>query len=192
LSATGWRSASSELRSVNLGSGRTERVLPGVSVADYDISRDEKEVTFTTRDRSGESQIWLAPLDHSKPASLIAEAGDQVSFLPDGNLVFRSLEGETNWLVRIKRDGKERERVTTVPVLEKRDVSPDGEWVIVFSPGTGDDVSASTLAVPVHGGAPKMICTCSSAGWSSDGRVFYVESTKSGEAQGKTLAIPVR
>ena len=48
------------------------------------------------------------------------------------------------------------------------------------------------LAVPVHGGAAKMICTCASAGWSSDGRVFYVESAKSGEAPGKTLAIPVR
>ena len=192
LSATGWRPLSSDLRSVNLGSGKTERVLPGVSVADYDISRDEREVTFTTKDRSGESQIWLAPLDHSKPASLIARAGDQVSFSPDGNLVFRSLEGETNWLVRIKRDGKERERITTVPVLEKRDVSPEGEWVIVASPGAGDDVSVSMLAVPVHGGAPKMICKCLSAGWSSDGKVFYVESAKTGGAPGKTLAIPVR
>jgi hypothetical protein len=177
---------------VNLGSGRTERVLPGVSVADYDISRDEKEVTFTTKDRSGESQIWLAPLDHSKPASLVARAGDQVSFSPDGNLVFRSLAGETNWLVRITKDGKERERIATVPVLEKRDVSPNGEWVIVVSPGAGDNASVSILAAPVHGGAPKMICTCSSGGWSSDGRVFYVESAKSAGAQGKTLAIPVR
>ena len=191
LSATGWKSSSSELRSVDLSSGRTEPVMPGVSVTDYDISRDEKVVTFTTKDRSGESQIWLAFLDHSKPASLIARAGDQVSFSPDGNLVFRSLEGETNWLVRIKKDGSERERVTTVPVLEKLGVSPDGKWVIVASPGVGEGASYGMLAVPVHGGVAKLVCTCSSAGWSYDGRVFYVESAKSGEDPGKTLAIPV-
>ena len=63
-------------------------------MTDYDISRDEKEVTFTTKDRAGESQIWLASLDNSKPATLIARAGDQVSFTSDGNLVFRSLDGE--------------------------------------------------------------------------------------------------
>jgi DNA-binding winged helix-turn-helix (wHTH) protein/Tol biopolymer transport system component len=192
LSATGWKSSSSELRSVDLSSGRTEHVLPGVSVTDYDISRDEKGVTFTTKDRAGESQIWLASLDRSKPATLIARAGDQVSFTSDGNLVFRSLEGKTNWLVRIRKDGRERERVTTVPVLEKLGVSPDGKWVIVVSPGVGEGASYSMLAVPVHGGAAKMICTCSSAGWSFDGRAFYIESAKSGETLGKTLAIPVR
>ena len=44
----GWMASSGELRSVDLVSGKTESVLPGMSVADYDISRDEKEVVFTT------------------------------------------------------------------------------------------------------------------------------------------------
>ena len=46
----------------------------------YVISRDEKEVAFTTMDSGGESQIWLASLDRRTPPRLIARAGDQVSF----------------------------------------------------------------------------------------------------------------
>ena len=102
---------------------------------DYDISRDEKEVAFTTTESGGESQIWLASLDRRTPPRQIARAGDQVSFGADGDLIFRSLEEKTNGLVRIKKDGSGRERITTAPILEKFGVSPDGKWVIVFSPG---------------------------------------------------------
>ena len=188
----GWVPSSGELRSVDLGSGKTDSVLPGMSVTDYDISRDEKEVAFTTTESGGESQIWLASLDRRTPPRQIARAGDQVSFGADGDLIFRSLEEKTNWLVRIKKDGSERERITTVPVLDKFGVSPDGEWVIVFSTGAGEDAVPAVLAVPIHGGAPRKICVpdCS-AGWSSDGRFFYVAAKMSANSPGKTLAIPV-
>src|SRR6476646_11012880 len=127
-----------------------------------------------------------------KPPRQITRAGDQVSFGADRDLIFRSLEETTNWLVRIKKDGRERERLTTAPVLEKLGVSPDGKWVIVLSTGTGEDAVPAVLAVPIHGGAPKKICVpdCSS-GWSSDGRFFYVAAKVSANPPGKTLAIPV-
>ena len=80
LAATGWVAASADLRSVDLASGKSDTVLSGQSVTDYVISRDEKEVAFTTRDSSGASQIWLAPLDRRTPPRLIASAGDHVSF----------------------------------------------------------------------------------------------------------------
>ena len=156
LSARGWVASSAELRSMDLASGKSDSVLSGVSVTDYDISRDEKEVAFTTTDSDGASQIWLAPLDRRTPPRQIARAGDQVSFGADGDLVFRSLEETTNLLVRIKKDGTGRERITTVPVLDKYGVSPDGEWVSHLSPETGQDaVTAATLAVPIRGGAPR-------------------------------------
>ena len=173
--AIGWAASSAELRSVDLASGKTDSVLPGVSVTDYDISPDEKEVAFTTTDGGGASEIWLASLDRRTPPRLIARAGDQVSFAADGHLVFRSLEENTNLLVRIKKDGTGRERITTAPVLDKYGVSPDGEWVLMSSPGAGVDAVPATLAVPIRGGAPRKICApgCE-AGWSSDGKFFYV------------------
>jgi serine/threonine protein kinase/Tol biopolymer transport system component len=182
-----WMAWSGELRSVNLDSGKADSVLPGVSVTDYDISGDEKEVAFTTTESGGEKKIWLAVLDHGTPPRQVAEGGDQVSFGTNGDLVFRSLEKKTNELVGIKEDGSGRERITTAPILEKFGVSPDGEWVIVLSPGAGENLSSAVLAVPTLGGAPRKICVgdCLS-GWSSDGKLFFVAISG-----GKTLVIPV-
>jgi eukaryotic-like serine/threonine-protein kinase len=198
LSRFGWVASSAELRSIDIASGKTTSVLPGVSVTDYDISRDDKEVAFTTTDSSGESQIWLAALDRRTPPRAIARAGDQVSFAADGHLVFRSHEEQTNLLVRIKNDGTGRERIATAPLLDKGDVSPDGEWVLVGTAGAGVDAVAATLAVPVHGsGPPKKICApICQPGWSSDGKFFYVSMDRSAAATsqgatGKALAIPV-
>ena len=108
-SPEGWRASSAELRSGDLGSGKTDNVLPGVSVTSYDLSRDEKEVAFTTGELGGEPQVWLASIDRQTPPRLIARSGDQVSFGADGELVFRSLEGQANVLTRIKKDGTGRE-----------------------------------------------------------------------------------
>ena len=78
-----WVPSSAELRSVDLGSGKTETLLPGVAVGDYDISQDEKEAAFTVTE-NGESKIWLAALDRSTPPREIA-TGDQVSFGAEGS-----------------------------------------------------------------------------------------------------------
>jgi hypothetical protein len=110
-----------------------------------------------------------------------------VSFGADGDLVFRSLEEKSDVLVRIKKDGSGRELLTTVPILEKGSVSPDGEWVTVFSTG-------GLLAVPLHAGATRKICAAPCrAVWASDGRFFYVHSDRrtSAASPGKTLAISV-
>jgi hypothetical protein len=177
---------------VDLATGKSDTVLSGQSVSAYVISRDEKDVAFTTRDGGGASQIWLAPLDRRTPPRLIARDGDQMSFGAAGELIFRSLK-ENNALVRIKTDGTGRERLPTISVVEKGDVSPDGEWVIVRAPGAIKGAVQATLALPVRGGAPKIICYTCSATWSTDGKFFYVGSNRSASptSAGKTLAIPV-
>ena len=182
-----WVPSSAELRSVDLASGKTNSVLSGVSVTDYDMSRDETEVAFTTTDSGGASQIWLAPLDRRTPPRRIAD-GDQVSFGAHGDLVFRSLEGTTNFPVRIKKDGSGREPVTSAPILEMFGLSPDGEWVTALT-GPGE-----IRLVPLNGGASRKLCpTPCRAVWSSDGRFLYVEIDRgtSAASPGKTLAIPV-
>ena len=78
----GWINWSGDLRSVDLVSGKTESVLPGMSVTDYDISPDEKEAAFTITESSGEQTIWLADLDRRTPPRQIAGAGDQVPSEP--------------------------------------------------------------------------------------------------------------
>ena len=93
LAAGGWLTAAADLRSVDLATGKSDTLLSGQSVTGYAISRDEKEVAFTTTNADGQSQIWLAPLDRRTPPRLIVDAGDQVSFGAPGELIFRSLAG---------------------------------------------------------------------------------------------------
>jgi serine/threonine protein kinase len=192
LAGRGWLTASADLRSVDLTTGKSDTLLSGQSVTAYAISRDEKEVAFTTTNADELSQIWLAPLDRRTPPRLIVESGDQVSFGAPGELIFRS-RAKGNALARIKTDGTGFELVPTVSVLDKVDVSPDGEWVIIQSPATGDRPVVEVLAVPIRGGVPRRVCETCSAGWSQDGKFFYVSGdlkTSTSSAR-RTFAIPV-
>jgi eukaryotic-like serine/threonine-protein kinase len=179
---TGWVPSSAELRSMDLDSGKSEKLLPGVSVADYDISPDEKEVLFSTSELGGKSTVSLASLDRRTPPQPVA-AGDQASFAAGGDLIFRSLKGQDNFVQRIRKGQRIPEPLTGARILEKSGVSPDGEWVIAF---LLDPIG--TFAIPAHGGAAIKICAsehCPTM-WSSDGAFIYVEISS-----GKTLAIPV-
>ena len=153
-------------------------------------------MAFTTTNADGQSQIWLAPLDRRTPPRLIVEDGDQVSFGAPGELIFRS-RAEGNALARIKTDGAGFERIPTTSFLDKGDVSPDGEWVIIKAPATSDRPLVETLAVPIRGGVPRKVCsadanTCT-AGWSPDRKFFYVagDVKTSTSSVRRTVAIPV-
>jgi len=178
-----------ELRRVDLTTGRTDSLLPGTPVSDYDISRDEKEVVFTTIS-GGEPQIWLAPLDRRSAPRMVTQPGDQVSFGSDAELVFRVREKQVNFLYRVNTDGTRREQITNKPILYKYDVSWDGEWVAVTWPTDGTASRdtpggrSETVAVPVHGGSLQKICGSAdcSAIWSSNGTFFYTPRAGKWEA----------
>jgi eukaryotic-like serine/threonine-protein kinase len=162
-----------ELTMVDIASGRTDRLLPDFSVLDYDISRDERQVVFTTTGSGGERQVWLASLDRRSAPRQIARQADQAAFVDAGRIVFRSLDGHVNFIDRISADGKARERVTGEPIVELRGRSPDGRWLVALS-ARGDTLSR-TVAIPVDGGTPHVICSESCrTEWSPDGRRFFM------------------
>lgn len=163
-----------ELRSLELTSGRTDRPLPDRSVRQYDLSQDEREVVFTTRAPNGIVEIWLATLDRSVPPRRIAQNGDEASFA-GSDLVFRELEGKANYLTRIRRDGTERQRIIERPIANKHDVSPDGAWVTAVLPGASDESSIGTVITPLRGGATTTICQANCpVNFSPDGKWMYV------------------
>jgi Tol biopolymer transport system component len=183
--------SSAELRAHNLASGEVDRLVPGFSVVDYDISRDEKEVAFTTTERDGKSTIWLASLDRGSAPRVLTQGGDRVSFGGNGELIFRLLEEKANFLGRINKDGTGRTRISDSPILNMSSVSPDGESVIAFAPVTRENASTqtgtnATFAFPVNGGTQRKLCSVNCfASWSFDSMIFYVSMNE------KTLAIPV-
>jgi eukaryotic-like serine/threonine-protein kinase len=183
-------SATFELHTVNIASGKADPLFPGVVVKDFDISRDDLEVLYTTVE-NGELQIWIAPLDHRSSPRLVTRSGDHASFGANGEVVFRQLDERVNYLARVNQDGSGRQRISSIAVIDKQGVSPDGEWVMAGAAEEGKDASRHVLAIPIHGGVAQRVCEerCI-ARWSDDGRTFYVDIS-TGAMRGKTVAIPV-
>ena len=101
----GWPASQASCARWTCGSGKTESVLPGVSVADYDISRDEKEAVFTTTETEGRRQIWLAALDRRTPPRRVAE-GWRSSVLRRRRRSRLSLAGGENQWVGPDQEGR--------------------------------------------------------------------------------------
>jgi hypothetical protein len=185
-------SPGNELRVLDLTTGASERVLPGLSIMDFDIAPDESEVAFTRVGLGTGPGVWLAPLDRGEPPHEVARSADQVRFGARGELVFRSLEQTRNVVARMSRDGTEREVIADRPIIGLLDLSPDGAWAIAVAPGAAE---SSSLAISLEGGEVRVICALFScqADWSEDGRFFIVSlPTRDNDQLARTnLVLPV-
>ena len=149
-----------ELWERDIASGSTERVLPGYSMHDYSVSADEKELAFSRPDENGHSRIWVAPMNRRSSPQRISSTtiDDSATFLPDGDLLFRAIEGEYNFLGRMQADGTGRRKVSPLHIFDLINESPDGKWALVQARGAGDENPASIIAVPIEGGEPVQVC----------------------------------
>jgi Tol biopolymer transport system component/predicted Ser/Thr protein kinase len=149
-----------ELWERDVASGATERVLPGYAMSDYHVSADGKELAFSKADESSHSRVWVAAMNRRTSPQRISTTtiDDSVSFLPDGDLLFRTIEGETNFLERMHADGSDRRRVSPLHIFDLITQSPDGKWALVGARGAGDENPASIIAVPVEGGETVQVC----------------------------------
>lgn len=183
-------SSSSELRRKDLESGQNEAALPGMSMTEYDLSNDGREVLFSTQPRGKASQVWLAHLDGSSPPRLITSTGERAPhFGPDGQVVFQFTDGRANYIGQMKKDGSDLSRLLPYPISAFLAISPDRRWIMVDEPLPNDD---SIRAIPIGGGPSRRICTWCSVHWSADGKFFYIGLPPSSQTpRGTTLAIPV-
>jgi eukaryotic-like serine/threonine-protein kinase len=166
-----------ELWVKDLGTGRVDRVLPGYPMEAYSISKDGKQVAFAMDKPSGRSSLWIAPINRrSSPVHLASTATeDSPFFLPNGELVFRAIEGGSNFLYRMKGDGSDRRKVIPQRILEIDAVSPDGRWVVAASPGAGEEDAQVTKAYGLDGSVAKLLCVdyCFFQ-WDSTGKYAYI------------------
>ena len=163
-----------ELRVMDLGTQKSDRVLPDFSVVDYAVSRDEREVAVTTRAGDGSLEIWVAGLDRRTAPRRVVQGGDRVAFAANRDLVFRSIEGQVNYVTRIGIDGQNRVRLSEVSAIDVMGTSPDGRWVSFGGNFDGDRFEV--MALPVYGGEPRVLCRggCRPE-WSPDGASLYLE-----------------
>jgi Tol biopolymer transport system component len=179
----------SELWMKDLSSGKMDRVLPGYSMNTYSVSRDGKQVAFTANDPAGHPRIWVAPMNRrSSPVRISStEVEDSPQFLPDGDLVFRAVEGGSNFLYRMKTDGSARSKITGERVLDLYTVSPDGQWVTASAPISNQEHTAAIKAFRMGGNEELLVCALNCLiDWDTSGKFVFFTFQK-----GNTYALPL-
>jgi len=149
-----------ELWVTDLTSGKVERLLPGYSMAAYSVSRDGKVVAFAVNDQSGHSSLWVAPTNRrTSPVRISSTASeDSPHFLPEGDLVFRAIEGSSNFICRMKGDGTGRRKITTERILDAVAVSPDGRWIVASLPNPDQEHTIAIKAFEIDGNKAVPLC----------------------------------
>jgi Tol biopolymer transport system component/DNA-binding winged helix-turn-helix (wHTH) protein len=187
------QASGTELWRTDLVSTKTEPVLRGVLMTEYDVSRDGKEVLFSTEPADGSSQLWLASLDGSSSPKMIASRGEAwPHFGAEDQVLFQLSQDKANYLYRMKRNGSDRSKIVEYPVGNIEGASPDGRWIIVGTTSTRCGGGA-LMAVPANEETERCICQepCMAA-WAPDGRFLYLGLEPPSRAgPGKTIAIPV-
>jgi Tol biopolymer transport system component len=173
----------------DLVSGASEHVAsgsaiqPGGELQYYSLSHDGKTVAISVKDQDGVPHLWLVPVDHRSSPRLLASATGQDSawFLPDGDLVLRSLEGSQNFLYRTSLDGTRRQKLIADPILDLISISPDGRWAVVTIKDNNDEHPAVTAAYPLAGGPAVRVCAAYCVvSWDISGKFFYLSSNPVG------------
>jgi eukaryotic-like serine/threonine-protein kinase len=170
-----------ELQVKDLAGGNTESLLPGYFMEGYSVSQDGKEVAFAVNDKSGHSSLWVAPTNRRSSPTRISpptSIDDSPFFLPDGDLVFRAIEGDANFLYRVKADGTDRRKISPQRVLDAVAVSPDGRWFVAASASPGQEHTAQVMAFAVDGSTSSTLClSYCFLTWDTSGKSVYMTFT---------------
>ena len=182
-----------ELWRVDATTGRKEALFPGISMQDFDISRDNKEALYSCAPPGQTNQFCIAALDRTSPATHVQIANAfQPHFGPAGEILFLRTEAKSNYLDASKRDGSDIRRVFPYPIIDHVYFSPTREWAItgVAVPHSGPQV----LAFSLKDGRSKMFCSAPCfPTWSWDGKWLGVSvEHASGTNPGRMLAIPLK
>ena len=196
---------SGELWVADVAKGHGERLLPGFSIARYDISPDGKRIVFAASNAQGKSVLWLASLDQRFPPKQFSFPSEAYRpfFGPNGSIIFFGSESRSNYIYRIKEDGTGQEKLISDPVIYLLAVSPDGQWVVAWVAKKDVDSSQAVVAYPSAGGPAKLICEgCSYTGsyyqaasilsWAPNQRFLYLRTAFPGMGSTRTFAIPLR
>jgi Tol biopolymer transport system component len=179
-----------ELRVANLETGRSEVMLPGFQVIDYDVSADGQHVVMEAADGDGTLRLWLARLDGSVPRGQIPNVeGRQPRFAPDGDILFRRSDGAATFVYRVRPDGTGMRKAIEQAIPLLGDVSPDGRFIGGWTTLPGSESSMAQL-FPLNGGAPLPVAAFIS--WSRSSSGGTVSFSIGTIADGRSYVVPLR
>jgi hypothetical protein len=168
--------APAELWRADLDSGKSEVLVPGVSMQAFDISRDDERVLFSVQPTGRPSELWIAPLDRSAAPHQIAVGVDVPHFGLNGDVLFRmGVGGHELYIGAMREDGTGRRKALPGPILGFDNVSPDGRYIIADA-DVKNVVPPPMFAFPAGGGAAIRICdTLCNPIWSPGSRYLSLQ-----------------
>jgi eukaryotic-like serine/threonine-protein kinase len=182
-----------ELLVLDLGSGETSKLLPGMSVARFSISPDDQRVVFETVDAKDQYHLWVTSTEHRfAPREIRGAGGDFLpQYSPSGRIYYVTSENGHFYLYRMRDDGTQEEKIASQPIIYAFGISPDERYVVVGRALGKEDKWWDAEAVPVAGGPWITLCSgwCD-ASWSRDGKVMYF-SWNAFAGNSRTYVIPV-
>ena len=172
-----WYRNPGELRIADLESGRSEPLVRGFQVLDYDISADGQQVVMWTMDREGKPRLWVARVRSELVARTDPECGG--SSLPDlgrtATSSFATWKGRPRLFTAFTRMAPDCGRRSHNLCSFMRAVSPDGRWISAWAPLPGNGTPASQ-AFPLGRGSssPNRRRSLLHLEWSLDGRSAFL------------------
>ena len=185
------RERAGELWATDMETGRHRSILPGRQVIGYDVSRDGKQVVFAALDERGTPHVWLARLDRPDAARQLAEfEADSPRFDGRGDILCRGTENGSRFIYRL-REGRAPEKAIQSPVLFFHAPSPDGSWVVAkVPPADAQGGYIATMAFPVAGGSPVLLCDTCDVDWTSSGKWLVIRFNRANSiGPGRTLLV---
>ena len=153
----------SELWTVDLPTGRFERLLPGRLVTQYDLSPDDRIIAVVP-EADGKSRLWLASLDPQDPPRPLGLQSSSARIGRSGQIIFRATQGTSDFLFETTVDGATPRQISSLPVgTVLGTISPDGKW-------TSDSRGSALVAMSTTGAAiPILKASVSRLRWTRDG-----------------------
>jgi DNA-binding winged helix-turn-helix (wHTH) protein/Tol biopolymer transport system component len=188
------KGSGTELWRTLVDSGKSEAVLPDISMASFNISPDGKQVVYATYGANGLTELWRAPMDRSSaPMKLGIPGARWPQFGGHGQILFQRAEGGANYLEQVDADGTHLSRVLPYPISDLQSISPGRKWVILSARKSAQENRPAVQAISLEDGTRQTLCVdyCTPR-WSPDGKYLFITvEYVSRKSPGRALAIPM-
>ena len=164
-----------ELWELDLQSGATQAILPGISIFQFSLSSDGREIAFTVLGDDGSRRsIWVAPLDRSSSPRMLQTDADDPRFA-SGYIYYVKRTVASAHVHRVRSDGSGDEQIWDEKI-QRLATSPDGRYLAVTVPlkeGVGMGREQWDLKVVDWArNRVQRVCSGCVGYWSDDGRSF--------------------
>jgi len=156
LNIRGDSPASSVVAVLDVPTGRAERITAEGFETLYGWSPDGTELVYAS-ERTGQGDLWVAPTTGGPARQLTIDVRDEDHgvYSPDGRWIAYHSERGGQWDIWIvPAAGGDAFRVTNDPAVESPPEWTPDSGALLFS---SEDISTRLYAVPVSGGAPRML-----------------------------------